>query len=31
MRELGADGQEPDPAEAAAMAEIGLPYGAITT
>ncbi|MFF4486674.1 PIG-L family deacetylase [Streptomyces sp. NPDC001544] len=31
MRELGADWQEPDPAEAAAMAEIGLPEEEITT
>jgi LmbE family N-acetylglucosaminyl deacetylase len=31
MREFGADWQEPDPAEAAAMAEIGLPDEEITT
>jgi LmbE family N-acetylglucosaminyl deacetylase len=31
MREFGADWQEPDPAEAAAMAEIGLPDAEITT
>lgn len=31
MREIGADWQEPDPAEAAAMAEIGLPDEEITT
>lgn len=31
MREFGADGQEPDPAEAAAMADIGLPDEEITT
>ncbi|MEV5987540.1 PIG-L family deacetylase [Streptomyces sp. NPDC052051] len=31
MREFGADREEPDPAEAAAMAEIGLPDEEITT
>ncbi|QFZ72893.1 GlcNAc-PI de-N-acetylase [Streptomyces fagopyri] len=31
MREFGADEQEPDPAEAAALAEIGLPDDEITT
>ncbi|MFF1542683.1 PIG-L family deacetylase [Streptomyces sp. NPDC058291] len=31
MREFGAPGQEPDPAEAAALAEIGLPDEEITT
>ncbi|GHH65036.1 GlcNAc-PI de-N-acetylase [Kitasatospora indigofera] len=31
MREFGADWEEPDPAEAAAMAEIGLPDEEITT
>ncbi|MGW0884715.1 PIG-L family deacetylase [Streptomyces sp. NPDC002671] len=31
MREFGGDWQEPDPAEAAAMAEIGLPDEEITT
>ncbi|MER7985088.1 PIG-L family deacetylase [Streptomyces noursei] len=31
MREFGADGHEPDPAEAAALAEIGLPDEEITT
>ncbi|MFE3654041.1 PIG-L family deacetylase [Streptomyces sp. NPDC059101] len=31
MREFGPDGHEPDPAEAAALAEIGLPDEEITT